>query len=229
MGDGPLRLTSLDIENILRVKAVSLAFGDGALIIEGGNEQGKSSVLNSLEMVLAGMNVTPDEPIHGDAKKGKIVARFKHPDDDPENPDPLAPEIIVTKRFTRGGRPTLTITSGKAKFSSPQGLLESFLDFVALRPLQFLAYDAAKQLAVLSDLMGLDTAALDAKEREVYEDRRDANREVKRLLATYESIPQHDNVPEEEISVSELAVELENIQAHNRDGEARGAALILCA
>jgi len=201
----PLRLTALEIQNILRIKAVRLTMGDDALIIEGANEAGKSSVLTSLEIVLAGMSCTPDEPIHGDKKKGKIVATFG--------------DLTVTKQFTRGKRPTLTIQSGSKKYSSPQKMLESFLDFVALRPLRFLEYDAAKQLKVLSELMGLDTTALDDEERAAYDERRDTNREVKRLKVAYESIPEYTDAPEEEVKITELMQELEKVQGYNKSGE----------
>ncbi len=207
-GSEPLKLTSLEVENILRLRACHLVMNEeGALIVEGANEAGKSSVLRSLEILLAGMSQTPDEPIHGGEEKGRIVGKFG--------------DLVVSKTFGRGKRPILKVTQKRAKFSSPQKILDELLDHVALDPLKFMGQDAKTQLAVLSDLMGVDEGALDRREQEAYEQRRDANRIVRDLEGSLASLNVDPSAPAEEISVADLMAELDKVQEHN----ARGAEL----
>jgi predicted ATP-dependent endonuclease of OLD family len=204
-GTESLKLTSLEVENILRLKAVNLSLEDGALIVEGANEQGKSSVLRSLEILLAGMGQTPDEPIHGDADKGRIVGRFG--------------DVVVSKTFGRGKRPALRITSAGMTAKSPQKLLDTLLDHVALDPLRFMATDPKEQLRILSELMGVNESEINERAQEAYDQRREQNRIVRDLEGSLKALDVDPTAPAEEIAVSDLMAELERIQKHNAKGE----------
>jgi hypothetical protein len=198
-----LSLVSLEVENMLRLKAVKLMLDPkGALVIEGKNEQGKSSVLKSLEMLLSGGKETPDEPIHGDATKGHIIATFG--------------DIVVKKVFRKGKRPALTITTKEgARMQAPQTMLDKLLSHVSLDPVKFMDMDDREKTRVLSDIMGFDSAEFDAEIERLYNLRRDANREAKRLQAVAEATTFHEDAPDEEVSVSELMAELKKRQAQN--------------
>jgi hypothetical protein len=209
-GDDVLRLTSLDVENVLRLRAVHLTLDDdGALIVEGKNEQGKTSVIRSLEMLLAGGKSIADDPIHGDAKTGKIVGKFG--------------DIVVTKTFSRTKAPALKITSPGAKYKTPQSILTALTTTIALDPLKFMGYDDAKKAKTISEMQGCDLSDAEARRKEAFEARRDANREEKRLRHVVESLPElpkgHD-VTQEETSVGELLAELKAAQEHNKEGDA---------
>jgi hypothetical protein len=211
-GDGVLRLTSLDVENVLRIRAVHLTLDDdGALIVEGKNEQGKSSVLRSIEMLLAGGKAIADDPIHGDAKTGKIVGRFG----DLSTVD----HIVVEKVFRRGKSPALKITSPGARYKTPQSILSALLDTVALDPLKFRGYDDAKKAKTIADLMGFDSSALDAERARIYEERREHNREEKKLRAVIEQTSHHKDVGDKEVSVGELLEQLTAAREHNALGD----------
>jgi hypothetical protein len=65
-----------------------------------------------------------------------------------------------------------------------------------------------QQVATLKSLVGLDFGGLDREREKTYSDRTVVNREVKALQVKIEGIPKQD-VPEEEISIAELAKEQE--------------------
>lgn len=203
MKDGPLSLTSLDVQNILRLKAVRLTLDPGgALVIEGKNEQGKSSVIKALEMLLAGGKETPDAPLHGDETKGHIIATFG--------------EIVVKKVFRKGKRPQLTITTAEgARMQAPQTMLDKLLTHVSLDPVSFMNKTDREKTVILSDLMGFDSKEFDDEVRRIFDCRTDANREAKRLQAVAEATTFHEDAPDEEVSVGDLMTELKKRQAHN--------------
>ncbi len=202
--DGPLSLTSLEVANVLRLKAVKLKMSGNALVIEGGNEQGKSSVLRSLEILLGGKDAkSADEPLHGDAKKGYIVGTFG--------------DLVVRKAFSKGRSPVLTVKAKGKKQQSPQTILSKFLSHVSLNPLRFMEMDDRTKLATLSDVMGFDSSEFDKRHATLYEARRDANRDVKRLRAQMEGMECDETAPTEEINVADLMTELERSEDTNSE------------
>lgn len=207
MGDAEtLRLMSLDVENVLRLKAVSLKMGkDDVLIIEGGNEQGKSSVLMALESLLAGKNAKAlREPLHGDAKKGQIVARFGG--------------LVVTKKFKSGKSPTLSITADKGKkMGKPQTILTELFNHIALDPLKFIGQSAKEQRDTLSALMGFDSSKFDERYATAFEDRKNAKREAKRLTSAMCETPFEDGAPATLVDVAELMDEAKGRREHNEE------------
>jgi recombinational DNA repair ATPase RecF len=202
--DGSLSLMSLEVANILRLKAVSLKMDGDSLVIEGSNEQGKSSVLRAIEILLAGKEAkTPDEPINGDADTGHIIGTFG--------------DFIVRKTFSRGKPPTLTIKMKDAgTLKAPQTILTNFLSHVSLNPLKFMDMDDREKLATLSDVMGFDSSEYDNEHQRLYDARRDANRDVKRLQAQLDGMECDDAAPKREINVAGLMTRLEKMEEHNR-------------
>ena len=213
-----VRITSLEADNVLRVRAVRLKFDDsGVLVIEGANEAGKSSALKTIEMALAGGAVTPSEPIHGEEEEGRIIARFATE----------VGELVVTKRFTKGKPPKLTVhIEGRRKaLSSAQTILDILMDHISLDLRLFARMDDTKKAEVLAQLMGFDSAALDAERDTKFSLRTEVNRDVVRLKAECESLTHHDDAPAEEVSAAELMEELDNRREHNEEGTKLNAAL----
>ena len=79
----PLHIVGLKIENIKRLSAVSIEPMSGAVIIGGNNANGKSSVLDSIEMAFTGARGCP-KPVHDGAESGYVIADLG--------------EIVVTRR-----------------------------------------------------------------------------------------------------------------------------------
>jgi hypothetical protein len=205
-GDQTLPLTELQVENILRLRAFKLTMDkDGAVIIEANNQQGKTSALKSLEILLAGTNKTPPEPIYGDAKTGKIVGKFG--------------DITLRKVFTRGKGYKLTVESDAISYSKPQTLLDTLLKRISLDPGEFAGMDDKRRFDTIARVMQVDMVAMEAKRKRIYDERRDANRDLKRLKTEYEGMPYHEDAPEAPVDVTDLMAKLEEDRQHNQKGE----------
>jgi hypothetical protein len=212
-----LALTSLEVDNVLRLKAVRLSMIGDSLVIEGANEQGKSSVLKSLEILLAGMSETPPEPIHGDAKKGEIIATFTVPDDPDDPAFSDITQIVIRKTFTRGKTPALSVTSEGKKLKKPQTVLNELLDRVSLRPRKFMAMSDKEKLDTLSAIMEFDASEFDEQYQELYDKRREASRDAKRLKAEADACTLHKGAerPLTEVNVADLLKELNERETEN--------------
>lgn len=64
----PLHIIALDAQNVKRLRAVNITPTGDLIVIGGNNGQGKTSVLDSIEMALAGTKCA--KPIREGASKG---------------------------------------------------------------------------------------------------------------------------------------------------------------
>jgi DNA repair exonuclease SbcCD ATPase subunit len=215
-----LKLIGLEVENVLRIRSLSLTMPeDGVLVIGGENESGKTSALRAIELAIAGGSAkSADAPIHGDANEGKVLATFGGDD---------GSRYVLEKTWTRkdGGKPKAALVikdaDGKPK-SAPQTLWDSFCDYAALDPVKFLRLDAKEQSRIVSELCGVDLAPFAEERTAAVTARRDANREVKRLHGALASCTHNfcffPKIPDKEESVADLTAELQKRQAHNAEG-----------
>ncbi len=194
-----MRLISLEAENVKRIRTVSITFKDGAMVIGGRNQQGKSSCLDAIAMALGGKDLVPDTPL----RKGETDGYTTVVLGDPE------PVYKVTRRFTAKGTTSLTVQAADgSKPASPQTLLDGLLGSLSFDPLAFSRMEPAKQAETLRALVGLDTSEVDAKIAGAYEERTAAGREVTRIEGALRSLPKHEGVPAAEQTVTALADEM---------------------
>lgn len=210
-----MTVTSLEIDNVLRVKMVKLTLDGKPVVLEGGNEQGKSSVLKAPDLLFASLKDAPAELLHEGAKSGKIEATIAILDEDGQ---PTDETIQVTRSLKSGKSPTLKVVFNGKRQKKPQALLESFLERTCLDPLKFMDMDEANQKAVLAELTGFDSSALDAEIAELEGNRRCANREAKERETRLKGMTRYSGVVEP-ISVKALMEELERLEAGNRRAE----------
>ena len=87
-----VKISSLELENVKRIRAVELEpTKDGLTVIGGKNAQGKTSVLDAIAWALGGDKLKPDDPnrkggatpakLHIELDNGVVVERkgFQHP------------------------------------------------------------------------------------------------------------------------------------------------------
>ena len=206
-----MKILSLKAENIMRLKAAHINPDGSTVIITGKNRAGKSSVLNAITMALEGGRSIPPKPIHDGAKNGEVVLEME--------------DLIVTRRFTPKGT-YLEVTNAEGlAHKSPQKLLEK-LAGKTMDPMAFARMEPKQQLDTLKRLVGLDFTDLDAQRDLVYQKRRDTNRDLKAAEAQLKDAPFHDDAPDadEEVSVAELAEELERRREVNRSNDNRRGA-----
>lgn len=202
-----MKITKLTCSNILRLNAVAITPDtDGNLIIVGGNnEQGKSSLINCIPLGFDRRHAGTRVPLKRGAETGFIDIEID------------LGELNILRTFNSSGREVLTVTGKDGEeFSSPQKLLDKFYGKLTFDPLAFAAMDPKTQDSTLLNLLGLDFTKLDAKRKGLYDDRTISNREVKRLEALVDEAETFENVPDEEVSVSDLSKQLEDITGSNR-------------
>ena len=71
-----MKILSLSISNIMKITAAFIQFKSEVTTVQGENEQGKSSLLDSLVMAFGGDRVLPEMPVKKGAKKGEIVVKM---------------------------------------------------------------------------------------------------------------------------------------------------------
>lgn len=206
------KIIRLEAENVKRLKAVCIEpNGKPVVIIGGRNGQGKSSLLDSIEYALGGK---PDveRPIRDGESRARVIVETE--------------ELVVTRHFTpKDSRVEVQAKSGELRHTikSPQALLDKLVGKLAFDPLAFSRMDSKSQVATLRELTGVDFRELDAERLRAYDERTALNREAKALNAQLQSLPDQEGLPEDEVSVSELAQELERRMELNRgNDEKRG-------
>lgn len=198
-------IVALEVQNVKRLTAVSVK-PNGALVVVGGrNAQGKTSVLDAIMMALGGEKGIPNEPLRRGADKGQVVVE-------------LDDGMIVRRTFTPGGGGALTVTNKEgARYGSPQKLLDALTGKLTFDPLAFSRMDRKAQAQTLRDLIGLDFSDLDGKRKAAFDERTDANREVKRIEGALAKLPPvPEGTPEQEVLIDELATELERRKMLNQ-------------
>lgn len=203
-----MRIVSLEERNIKRISAVEIT-PDGNLVVLGGaNGAGKTSILDGIEMALAGGRAIPDRPLRKGAKTGKVVLDLG--------------EYTVRRTFTAAGGTNLTITAKDgSRFPSPQAMLDKITGQLAFDPLAFVAQKPDEQLETLKRLVGLDFTQAEAERQRLYDRRREVNLDVKNLQAQLAGIPEEPDVPDAEASIADLLVEKERADELNAANQAQ--------
>lgn len=195
------KVLELRASNVKRIRAVELQLTDGVNVVAGRNGQGKTSVLDALQMALGGKSSIPRTPVRKGEEKASIVVKLDN-------------GITITRHIKPDGTGTLKVTSAEnAAYASPQALLDGMLGALSFDPLAFSRMKADDQYETLRTLMGVDVSDLDAEHAKIFDARTDVNRETKRLEVELGNTPKHEGAPAKLVSVEDLTAELEIAQA----------------
>lgn len=196
------RIIKLTVSNILRLKAAEVT-PDGALVVVAGkNDQGKSSLLNSIALALSGRDV-PQQPIRQGASQGYVILETE--------------DLVVTRTFSQTGGSKLEVRDREnAKVSSPQQKLDTLTSRVAFDPLEFTKQPPDKQAETVRRIAGLDFTGADSQYATIYAQRTEKGRAVKQKEGELQSLTRTE-APAEEISVAALTEELQAAQAMNAE------------
>ena len=151
-----MHITSLQVENIKRIKAASINPAGELVIIGGRNAQGKTSILDSIEMALAGKSAIPAEPIRRGSETARVVVT-------------LDDGSVVERTFTEKGSYLVVKRGDGTKAGTPQALLDSLCSKVAFDPLAFMRAKPAEQANQLRGLVGIDFTTQDNARRQAYD------------------------------------------------------------
>lgn len=201
-----VKITSLELENVKRVKAVKLEPTENGLTVIGGkNNQGKTSILDAITWALGGDKYKPSQP----KREGSMV--------DPHIHIQLSNGILVERS---GKNSTLKVTDTTGR-KAGQKLLDSFISSFALDLPKFINSSAKDKASTLLQIIGVDDqlAAFDNKESAAYNRRTEIGRIADQKKKYADEMPQWDGVPEEIVSASELIQKQQDILARNGENQ----------
>ena len=197
-----VKITSLELENVKRVKAVALAPDPNGLTVIGGkNGQGKTSVLDAIAWALGGDRYRPSSP----EREGSVVPPRLHVE--------LSNGIVVERKGKNGA---LTVLDPSGKRAGQQ-LLNEFISAFALDLPKFMAGSSKEKAETLLQILGIgpELARLDQQEQELYFSRRAAGQQYDRKKKYASELPFYQDAPPEMVSVSDLIARQQSILAKN--------------
>ena len=194
----------LQVENVKRLKAVTVRPDGSLVVINGNNAQGKSSLLDSIAYALGGKALCPEDPIRHGEENAEIKIDLG--------------DLIVQRRFTAKTSTLKVTTPEGAEWKTPQTILDGMLKKLTLDPLAFSRMDNAEQMKTLCGLAGFDLDAYRQARKEVYDERTLIGRDIKQAKAVLDELPEvDDDLPTAPINQSEAWQELKDAQSNNRE------------
>ena len=197
-----ITIHSLDIENVKRVKAVSLTpAAKGLTVIGGKNGAGKTTVLDAIVWALGGEKYRPSEA----QRDGSMTP--------PHIRITLSNGLIVERK---GKNAALTVTDPSGKKAGQQ-LLNEFISQLALDLPKFLQANAKEKADTLLQILGIgpQLRALDDEIARIYNQRTTVGQIRDQKAAHAAELPEYADAPGEEISVTELSHQLTEALKNN--------------
>ena len=197
-----IKINSLELENVKRVKAVKLEPTKNGLTVVGGkNNQGKTSVLDAIAWALGGAKYKPSQA----QREGSLVEPQLHIE--------LSNGMVV-ERLGKNGTLKVTDPSGQ---KGNQSLLDSFISQFALDLPKFMEADKNTKAKILLQIIGVGDklSAFDKQESELYNRRTEIGRIADQKKKYADEMVQWDGVPEEIVSAAELIQQQQEILARN--------------
>lgn len=197
-----VKINKLEIENVKRIKAVKLEpTANGLTVIGGKNNQGKTSVLDSIAWALGGETFRPSKA----AREGSVL---------PPNLKVVLNNGLVVERKGKNSALKVTDPSGQ---KAGQALLNTFVESLALNLPKFMESSGKEKAHTLLQIIGVDVqlADLEKKEKELYQERLYVGRTVDQKEKYAKEQPYYPEAPKELVSPSELIREQQDILAQN--------------
>lgn len=201
-----IKINSLELDDVKRIRAVKLEPSESGLTIIGGkNNQGKTSVLDSIAWALGGDKFRPS----GAAREGSAVP--------PHLKVKLSNGIIV-ERCGKNSDLKVTDESGKR---GGQQLLNAFISTFALDLPKFMESSSKDKAAVLLQIIGVGDklAEYDTQENKLYNRRLEIGRIAEQKAKYAAELPEYDGIPKEPVSASELIHQQQEILARNGENQ----------
>ena len=187
-----MKINKLEIENVKRIKAVKMEpTANGLTIIGGRNNQGKTSVLDSIAWALGGEAFRPSAA----TREGSVI---------PPNLRVVMSNGLVVER--KGKNSTLKVTDPSGQKAGQQ-LLDSFVEKLALNLPKFMECSGREKAQTLLKIIGVG-------------DRRRTIGQIADQKEKYaKEQPYYPEAPKELVSPSELIRQQQEILARNGENQ----------
>lgn len=201
-----IKINKLEIENVKRIKAVKIEpTASGLTIVGGNNNQGKTSVLDSIAWALGGEKYRPSQP----QREGSTIPPTLH--------IVLNNGLIVERK---GKNSSLKVTDPSGNKGGQQ-LLNEFVEQLALDLPKFMEASGREKAQTLLKIIGVgdQLAALDQEENELYNQRRTIGQIADQKEKFAKEQPYYSDAPKELISPSDLIRHQQEILARNGENQ----------
>lgn len=197
-----ITINKLEIENVKRIKAVKVEpSSKGLTIIGGNNNQGKTSVLDSIAWVLGGNKFKPSQA----AREGTMVP--------PTLKITMSNGLIVERK---GKNSSLKVIDPNGQKGGQQ-LLDSFVEELAINLPKFMDGTPKEKADVLLEIIGVgdQLAELELKEKELYNQRHTIGVIADQKEKFAKEQPYYNDAPKELISIADLIQQQQEVLAKN--------------
>lgn len=219
-----MKVLSYEAHSVLGVRDIELDLEGRHLFLVGGkNGQGKTSILKSLLMVLcgrSGMEEYPEVALRDGDSEGWVRVKLSGSEELME-PHGFTAELKLRRKVSGNiiEEFRLLDSSGE-EAAEPRTILKRLYNLKSFDPLAFEKMSKKEKKQLLEKLLGLDFSTLEAKKKEIYDQRTKVNRKRDEYEAQAKAaqakitIPLAE-LPAEEIKVSDLVAELDSIKEKN--------------
>lgn len=199
-----VKIASLELENVKRVRAVALRPAeDGLTVIGGRNGQGKTSVLDGIAYALGGERMRPDRT----KREGSATDAMMRVE--------LSNGIVVERR---GKNSALKVTDPAGR-KAGQSLLNSFIEELALNLPKFLAKSDREKADELLRIIGVgeELERMDREIESLGEERLGVGQSKRAKRKVAEEAPWYPDAPTETVSAADLLDEQRRMLERNAE------------
>lgn len=201
-----MKINKLEIENVKRIKAVKVEpKANGLTVIGGNNNQGKTSVLDSIAWALGGERYKPSRA----TREGSVIPPTLHI---------VMNNGLVVER--KGKNSALKVTDPNGQKAGQQ-LLNEFVEQLALDLPKFMEASSAEKAKILLRIIGIgpQLTQLEQQEKELYQERLYIGRTADQKEKFAKEQPYYTEAPKDLISASELIRQQQEILARNGENQ----------
>lgn len=201
-----IKINKLEIENVKRIKAVKIEpTANGLTIVGGNNNQGKTSVLDSIAWALGGEKYRPSKAQRDDSTIPPTLHIV------------MSNGLVVERKGKNSSLKVTDPTGNKAG----QQLLNEFVEQLALDLPKFMESSGKEKAQTLLKIIGVgdQLEILDRKEKELYNSRLSIGQIADRKKKFADEQPYYPDAPKELVSPSELIKQQQEILARNGENQ----------
>ena len=202
----PVKISSFEIENIKRVKAVAYEPTETGLTVIGGrNGQGKTSVLDAIAWALGGDRFKPSSP----SRNSSVIP--------PHLTVKLSNGIVVERK---GKNSSLKVTDPSGN-KSGQALLDSFVSAFAINLPRFMNANNKEKADTLLRVIGVgdELYRLESEEQRKYNERHAVGQIADQKKKFAQEMNEYPDAPNELISAADLIKRQQEILAKNGENQ----------
>lgn len=201
-----VKISEFQLENVKRIKAVQCEpTQNGITVIGGKNNQGKTSVLDSIAWALGGDRFRPSQA----QREGSVIPPYMK--------IKLSNGIIVERQGKNSSLKVIDPSGNKGG----QQLLNEFIESFALNLPKFMEANAKEKADILLRIIGVGDKLfeLEKEENEIYNSRHAIGQIAAQKQKYADEMAHYDGVPDDLLSASDLIQEQQAILLRNAENK----------